>query len=94
MEGPPLHPCTQVLSMRTAPTVAERKIESALPFQLIYTSCFFSTPYTISVALPVYTLNFAALAYTLHPPLGYFPGPCDVDCYAFVQVTLHNYVTL
>jgi hypothetical protein len=42
----------------------------------------------------MYTLNFAALAYTLHPSLGYFPGPCDVDCYTFVQVTLHNYVTL
>jgi len=49
---------------------------------------FFSTPYTISVALPVYTLNFAALAYTLHPSCGYFPGPCDIDCYAFVQVMI------
>jgi hypothetical protein len=71
-----------------------RKIESALHFRLIYTTCFFSTPYTISVTLPMYTINFAAVAYTLHPPLGYFPGPCDVDCYAFIQVTLHNYVTL
>jgi hypothetical protein len=33
----------------------------------------------------MYTLYFAALAYTLHPSSGYFPRPCDVDCYAFVQ---------
>jgi hypothetical protein len=36
----------------------------------------------------MYTLNFAALAYTLHPSCGYFPGPCDVNCNAFVQVTI------
>jgi hypothetical protein len=38
----------------------------------------------------MYTLNFAALAYTLHPPLGYFPEPCDVNCYAFIQVMISN----
>jgi hypothetical protein len=51
-----------------------RKIESALHFRLMYTSCFFSTPYTTSD-----TLHFAALAYTLHPPLGYFPGPVMIS---------------
>jgi hypothetical protein len=56
-----------------------RKIESALHFRLMYTSCFFSTPYTTSVTLPVYTLHFVALAYTLHPPLGYFPGPVMIS---------------
>jgi len=48
------------------------------PFMYMYTqfmyrreSCFQGAP-TISVALPVYTLNFAALAYTLHPPTWLF----------------------
>ena len=44
-------------------------LQHELLCHLQYTSCVFSTPYTISVALSVYTLNSAALAYTLHPPL-------------------------
>jgi hypothetical protein len=68
-----------------------RKIESAPHFRLLCTLLVFLAHLTLvylSVAFPMYTLYFAALAHTLHPSGGYFPRPCDVDCYAFVQLTI------